>query len=502
MKSMEFLEMLSEIDESVLIRADKHRRPAKRLWRPLSALAAMLAVAVIGTGIGSIIGRGGAAEGGAGGGEDWLEYVGPVLPLTAMQDTAGLEAQRHINYDFSPYISYGDSYHAVATVTDSYTLTNTAAEDRTLTLVYPYSGRLLDGATQLPQITVDGKEISISYYPAPFCGYYYGTRSGDEGSYNISAPTAFDEYRDLLSDQGYFASAYDDLPVLDQPVTVYRITEPRNLGHAAAIAMEFTVDPEKTTVLTYGFGGGQDDPETGFQSRSFFIPTHGNSTDARYIILLGEDTESYRLQGYLNGGCQPGEEAEAEAQVSRYETTLGEVMMQIITDDRQYFKSSWASDPESEVYIADVAITDEQYLGLAAELLTTDGILSENAVERYSFGWLDDIFAAVLSDQRILYLTFELTVPAGASVTVDASMMREPHHSNPLGGKKYHQGYDMATTLGSSLTFTEQTASVSNTDAIRIIDQNFGFDLARGVTEVTLDTSIEHYWMKIRRRSS
>ena len=38
---------------------------------------------------------------------------------------AGLEAQRYIDYDFSPYISYGDGYRAASQITDSYTLTVT-----------------------------------------------------------------------------------------------------------------------------------------------------------------------------------------------------------------------------------------------------------------------------------------------------------------------------------------------------------------------------------------
>ena len=57
----------------------------------------------------------------------------------------------------------------------------------------------------------------------------------------------------------------------------------------------------------------------------------------------------------------------------------------------------------------------------------------------------------------------------------------------------------MATTLGSNLTFTEQTASISGYDEIEIISQNFGFDLPGGIIEVVLDSNQDHYWMEIQK---
>ena len=60
------------------------------------------------------------------------------------------------------------------------------------------------------------------------------------------------------------------------------------------------------------------------------------------------------------------------------------------------------------------------------------------------------------------------------------------------------QGYDFVTRLGSDLTFTEQRAALENTDGIQIQRQNFGFDLEKGVTEVTLDWKMEHYYLEIR----
>ena len=54
------------------------------------------------------------------------------------------------------------------------------------------------------------------------------------------------------------------------------------------------------------------------------------------------------------------------------------------------------------------------------------------------------------------------------------------------------------TRLGSNLDFTEQRAALENTDNIQIERQNFGFDLEKGVTEVTLDLETEHYYLEIQ----
>ena len=503
MKHETFLDVLNEVDESLLARCDADRGASvKRFWKPFTAIAAAFAVALIGTLARYPVSA--PAEGGMGGGDaqgdGWMQYVGPVLPLTALDDPAGLVAQRHIDYDFSPYISYGDSYTAASQITDRYTLTNTSAEDRTVTLAYPFSGRLLDEAIHLPQITVDGKVMEITYYPGPYSGGYSGLSPQDGGAYNLSELTSFDGYRALLEEGDYLSRVWDDFPVLDQPVTVYRITEPQAVGNARTIAMEFTVDPGKTTVLSHGFGGYLDDPETGRTVRQLTIPLPGKyeTREVFYVILLGEDIGDYTLQGYQNGSLAPEMMAEATATVTRYETTLGELMLQIIADERQSFQKSWYHDPEAAILIDDVTLSDAQYLGLAAELMTDAGFLSDNVIGRYPARALQDIFMDVLAHPRLLYLTFEVTVPAGGSITVESTLLRAPHRD--LDGRAGRgDGYDMATALGSALTFTAQTASVSNTDVVRIVRQNFGFDPAKGITEVTLDLDTAHYWMEVHR---
>ena len=60
-------------------------------------------------------------------------------------------------------------------------------------------------------------------------------------------------------------------------------------------------------------------------------------------------------------------------------------------------------------------------------------------------------------------------------------------------------GYDLVTRLGSTLSFTCQTAALAHTEQIAIVRQNFGFDLAAGLTSVPLAPDQEHYYLEVRR---
>ena len=84
-------------------------------------------------------------------------------------------------------------------------------------------------------------------------------------------------------------------------------------------------------------------------------------------------------------------------------------------------------------------------------------------------------------------------------VKVTARYWKAPSFDFACSGSEHLglQGYDLGTRLDSTLTFTAQTASLSGADDIRITGQNFGFDLAAGVTEVALDPEQDHYYLEI-----
>ena len=124
-------------------------------------------------------------------------------------------------------------------------------------------------------------------------------------------------------------------------------------------------------------------------------------------------------------------------------------------------------------------------------------------MDRYSDGRLDDILAETVSHDRVLYLAFPVTVPAGGSVSLECALWKEPSFDYACSGSDNEglQGYDLTTRLGSALEFTRQSAVLVNTENVDLTGQNFGFDPERGVTAVELDLNEAHYYMELRPKS-
>ena len=66
-------------------------------------------------------------------------------------------------------------------------------------------------------------------------------------------------------------------------------------------------------------------------------------------------------------------------------------------------------------------------------------------------------------------------------------------------GNQKVKGYDLVTRLGSTLTFTGQSATLLDRGLIEIVRQNFGFDLDSGIKTVELDPAAEHYYLEVKR---
>lgn len=454
----------------------------------------------------------------------YMFYTGPVFPLTASGDTEGVTAQRSTDYDFSPYrtvtksyeengetVSY-ESYESKSIVTDGYVLTNSTGSDKTVTAIYPFAASFDDRADAMPQITIDGTAAQTRLFAGPYTGGFEGAL-GDEdiesGSLNLSEISSWEGYKSLI-ESGYANRAFDQWPQLNQPVTVYRLGNYTYSANTEApsptINMSFSIDRDKTTVLTWNMDGGVE-TDYGYCSRSVgsiqicpdLAPENREPDDA-YLVLLGEDISGYELQGYANGACEPGDELyDLSAEVTRYETTLGEFFKMIA---EKYSAVAERQLCEGEEIILS-HIPDGMFPGAAAELICDWGPLSESCTERYEYGMLEDIFKETCGMKRVMYLTFDVTVPAGESVCVSASMAKKASiYQFDDSSEEDHScdGYDMVTRLGSSLEFTSQRASLSGEENIRILSQNFGFDLENSVSEVELDMTQEHYYIEVCKR--
>ena len=294
----------------------------------------------------------------------------------------------------------------------------------------------------------------------------------------------------------YLAQALGDSPSLDTPVTVYRFSDfaaPHGEYRAATQAVTLSIDPEETTILTYGFNGFSRDDDNAWQRYDYFVPDGVQAeSDLKLLVVLGEDIGDYTLQGYADGGCDEPIDG-VSCTVTREETTLDAVLSELCRAElaNQHQTSQWPG-------LADLSLS--LYQRAVTEAVLSSGALADTPADRYIDGRLDDFLWDVLVQERVLYLSFPVTVPAGGSVTVSASLWKAPSYDFGCSGSENVglQGYDLATALGSNLVFTSQTAALANTENIEIVRQNLGFDPANGVTEVILDLSEPHYYLEIR----
>lgn len=449
----------------------------------------------------------GSGSGGHNEGTVFMSYAGPVFPLTALEEESGLTAERALTWDFAPG-AYDDGTPRQwgAEVTDRYVLSNPGSENVTVTALYPFAGNF-DSLTRVrPKVSVDGEEAETTLYAGPYAGGFasaYGEEDPDHDTLNLAGLNSWEEYRSLLEDGAYLDETLEAYPALDIPVTVYRFSDfgaPHAQYPAATQAVTFIIDPEATEILSYGFNGMSWDEETGWRRYSYFVPDGvRREPETKALVVLGADIGDYVLQGYENGGCDVGEEiGGVSCAVTREETTLDAVLDDLCREYKFFYTQGRAVDQES----AFDAVSFAMYRGAVSQLLNQYGILSGRPKDRYADGRLDDILSETLFHQRVLYLEFPVTVPAGGSATVECRMWKEPSYDFQCSGSENAglQGYDLVTRLGSTLDFTRQTAAVKNTEGIEIVRQNLGFDLEGGITSAELDPAEEHCYLEVRVR--
>lgn len=557
MKAERLFRILGLVDESLIEEAVSASSPAavqrRHPWRRLLAAAACLAVICGGAYLAGTLRMGGRAGAGGSGHSEastFMSYAGPVFPLTTAEETSSITAERNITLDFAPWIpawlsneemladrtwlTEAERQEALAQydelypeggrwrssddilVTDAYTLANPSQEDQTVTLLYPFATSLNDLGRLTPTLTLDGSELEtalhVGAYSGGFEGVWDGTIVGDpEGSVNLDYADSWEDYKNLLSDGTYLANALGVGPdVSGIPVTVYKFTDPYGpLKDEEAgvpnpsLQVGFDLDYSRTAVLTWGFDSGNFDRENGTMIQGFSIPQPGElgyGEDVYCLLVLGEDIQNMTTGGYVTGGADPDTEPleGCGVTVERYESDLDTMLREILAPVWQELRQNTYEQDGAEL-----DVDFETWYRAVLEYLLAYGILSPSGAERYGAGRLEDIVSDVDTIDRVCWLEAEITIPAGDSVTLSASMTKEASydfycaHTENQGVK----GYDLVTALGSTLDFTGQTASLLNTENIEIVRQNFGFDLEAGITEVALDPAEPHYYLEIRARN-
>ena len=542
MKSDELLDAIGEAKDEYVqdVRNPQAKKtPGWAKWA--SAIAACLVLALGFRYASRHMGGAAPSEGGGAGHENgsvFMSYAGPVFPLTLLEENDKISADRNITLDFAPWVPvwitneqeaaslvnvseaerqdalemYNEwypegGYYQTSSdiiVTDAYTLTNTDAADQTIRVLYPFASTLSELDENRPVLTAGDKKLDTDLHIGTYAGGFQGGWENWEethenpGSLNLLGFDSWEDYQTLLSDGSYLQKALGGFTDLSHiPVTVYQLTDawgPEENDDAGipnpSIRIMFEMDYDKTKVISYNFNGGLHDRDKGVMGRSFSIREEwerGYGTPY-YLIVIGDDIKNLSWQGYVTGGWDTKETIEAGVTVTRTESNLEEALREAAEYNyREMY------EPQYDF---------ELYYGLLKEHLVAYGVLSESTLERYDSGMVEEL--DVVGVGRVCWLEAELTIPAGESVTINATFEKEASFDYSCAGteNKGVSGYDMVTTLDSNLSFTKQIAQLEDRGRIEIVRQNFGFDLANGINKVELDSSAPHYYLEVKEQKS
>ena len=425
------------------------------------------------------IGLGLALNSDGGGTGAYNSYSGPVLPLTAVSGGENLETVRHVDFDFSPYEGYVPSVisEGEVIVTDTYRLTNPTGEDVTARLVYPYEGRFQDERKYTPVLTVNGKAADAELYASV------------DAENQIFGAKDFQEYKERMGQRDYFAEAMAHGPELEFPVKVYHFTDITYQGDQDYPYIFLTIDfaiPEGAQVWALHFDVLQSDKDGTY---SIWMKDDLDEKDMAYLFVLNGDVENLTFSGNLgHNETQTSTLTDVTCEYDTYETTFD----QLIWEFAQVYDYWKFTDDSPEPGL----ITPELLYRDAVKRMGAHVGQEYNGITGAAVSLVSEFFYQSITSQRLLYWVFDVTIPAGETVEVEAKYHQEA--STDIGGpKKRREGYDMATQLGSRLHFTDLSASITNPEFIEILRQNFGFNLKKNITRVELSLEEERYYLEV-----
>ena len=490
MRGEELLDAMEHLDEDLVEEADQPPAVKKSVpFQKILTAAACLAVVATAWALWPRNLVSDTQTGGVGHeeGMTFLSYAGPLFPLSVLEGGDNLAAERTLTMDFSQ----AERAEEVS-VTDTYLLKNTSSSDKAMTAVYPLAGDFT--LEKWPEITVNGTEVDWTLTAGDYAGTFSHVGDGAYIGVNLEEFCSWEGYDGLLKDGSYLQSAFSDAPTLDTPVVVYTVSDITGEEDAKGdLFLSFTRDADKTTVLTYGFNSSGLDSETNTEYRGISLheALRLKTSSERYLIAVGEDLVNLQI----GAGTPEG----SSATVTREEMTMGEVLEEIAS----ITYSAHTGEHPYALPIGD-PISFSTYEQAFCRYFAIHSPLGTSPKDRYADGRLDEMAQEMVGIQRVFYLCFPLEIPAGSTVEVEITGIKNGSFDfDCYGGDNVGvYGYDLVTALGSNLTFTKQSAAIEGYGEIEIVRQNFGFDLEQGITKVALDLNTPHYWLEVRKRAS
>ncbi len=413
-------------------------------------------------------------------------YAGPVLPLTAVSGGEGITASRHVDFDFS---TYGETHKpnvvnpAYVQITDTYQLTNSTGEDQTVQLAYPALLQFIMEREFFPTVTVAGQAVQTEQYL---------TVDPDESFFRAAN---FEDYQKLMAEQDYLATALEEPVVAEIPVKAYHFTDISYTGDGDEadiyLTLEFSI-PKGTNVWVRHYDVLTEGLEK--NTHSVWFKTDLDEQDRAWLFVANGDIENLTIGG--NRGNNRRDDTGISDVTCEYEiveTTFGELM--------------WKFAQEYDFYAEHTSYANPGHMTPELLYRHTMKRIGGNMGKGYDplYGApvtvAEEKFYATHTQCGIQYTVFPVEIPAGEMVEVQISYFKESSHDF-VNQSVYPEAYEIATQLGSNLTFTSLSAGIQNTQWINVESQNIGFDLPNGLTQVTLDPQGAHYYLEVLHKTA
>ncbi len=520
------LQGLGEIREDIVqeaAEADADAVPKRRKhkWIRNVAVAACLAVVVFAVGVfnGTFPFFGGSSGGAGFDGKMGEEstfgfYTGPILPLSLAEPNPAIAAERSVTLDFSPWMPVWQSIEEMMAersfntaadrqrylewlqedypeggryltrdtvlVQDETILTNTSDTDQTVTVLYPFVGRFFQLDERIPSLTVDGRPLNARLWAGRLTASFVeddpntGSRIVTGDGTGVYLAKSFADYRTILADGTYQQEALEPAIVPVGSCVWYTFSLPEG-ENDAEVEVRFSLDYNATRVYSLHATGGEWDPD----GATMTVRGEGQTLS---LLVLGEDIRDLEAYGVR---FQDETWARTVAAVSQTRETgsAAEKLEALARAGYQYGQEHASATLPLEDF--------ELY-----EQLFLDGL---ELCFRYEGGHMESALYYYVDMERVFYAMAEITIPAGVSVTVTAVSEKEGSHNYSCSGEARMgvEAYQLATRLGSTLTFQNQKAFLEDRGQIELVEQNFGFDLEKDIREALLTDDC--YWLAVRR---
>lgn len=315
----------------------------------------------------------------------WRGY--PSLEVLSIDKNSPIEIENEkLIFDFSKeeYINKGD-YSLSGLVTAIYKMKSPINNKEKVQMAFPFISSLDHFNPEEIAIKSDGNNIPFQIYIGK--DIKLKNRKNVETEENI---LDFNKILSSINKEVYSPSYYN----LDDIGTLYKY-DVRAIGEEVKIAIDYTIDYEKTKVISKGFNGGS------IKDNTERIMSWVSDKEILEVFVLGEDIE-LGINAYIDG------EMTQETDNYSYELTTEKVSI------RDYLNKEVEAYKEQFVY--NDYLAENQIFNLCA--MTLDELIEKDVLNL----WIDELFLIGGLD-RIFVLLYEIEFLPESSKDISVSYL-------------------------------------------------------------------------------